>query len=93
MKTNEGPNAAGGSRNAPDTRRRSIGKQCLLAQGYLKKEIADQFTISEETVCTHCRHIYEKLHVNCREHAVAKVMPFEALPVFEPSTTSSVISN
>ncbi len=28
------------------------------------------------------------LHVNCREHAVAKVMPFDALPAIKPSAPS-----
>lgn len=65
----------------------------LLAHGFLKKEIADQLAISEETVRTHCRHIYEKLHVNCREHAVAKVMPFELMSTMNPTITSSVQSN
>lgn len=90
MKTNEGPNTAGGSSKAHEARRRSIGRHCRLAQGYLKKEIADQLAISEETVRTHCRHIYEKLHVNCREHAVAKVMPFELIPTMKPTITSAV---
>lgn len=51
----------------------------LLTHGFLKKEIADRLGISEETVRTHCSHIYEKLHVNCREHAVAKAIPLEVL--------------
>jgi DNA-binding NarL/FixJ family response regulator len=51
----------------------------LLAAGHFKKEIADHLGIAEDTVRTHCRSIYEKLHVNCREHAVAKTIPFAAL--------------
>ena len=44
----------------------------LLSQGYLYKEIADKLQISYRTVSTHLEHIYEKLHVHSRAHAVAK---------------------
>lgn len=44
----------------------------LLAQGYIYKEIADQLGISIETVRTHIRKIYEKLHVRSRTEAVAR---------------------
>jgi len=52
----------------------------LLAQGYLYKEIADQLGISFQTVNTHIRRIYEKLHVHSRSQAVAFFvqMPDEA---------------
>jgi len=43
-----------------------------LAQGHLYKEIADQLKISFETVRTHVRNIYEKLHVHSRTEAVLK---------------------
>jgi DNA-binding NarL/FixJ family response regulator len=42
----------------------------LLRVGLLYKQIADQLYISEYTVKTHCRHIYEKLHVTTRSAAV-----------------------
>lgn len=41
-----------------------------LREGLLYKQIADQLHISEYTVKTHCRHIYEKLHVSTRGTAV-----------------------
>jgi DNA-binding NarL/FixJ family response regulator len=44
----------------------------LLAKGYLYKEIADQLSISRETVHNHLRRIYEKLHVRSRTEAVVK---------------------
>ena len=46
----------------------------LLAQGYLYKEIADQLSISLDTVRTHIRRIYEKLHVRSRTEAVVKFL-------------------
>ncbi|HEY3862525.1 MAG TPA: response regulator transcription factor [Verrucomicrobiae bacterium] len=43
-----------------------------LAKGYAYKEIAGQLKISFETVRTHLRAIYEKLHVHSRTEAVLK---------------------
>jgi DNA-binding NarL/FixJ family response regulator len=47
----------------------------LLAKGYRYKEIADQHSISFETVRTHIHNIYEKLHVQSRTKALNKVFP------------------
>src|ERR1017187_3440248 len=46
----------------------------VLAKGYAYKEIADQLKISFETVRTHLRTIYEKLHVHSRTEAVLKYL-------------------
>jgi DNA-binding NarL/FixJ family response regulator len=43
-----------------------------LAKGFRNKEIADQLGVSMDTVRTHLRHIYEKLHVQSRTEAVLK---------------------
>ena len=43
-----------------------------LAKGYLCREIAERLKISCNTVNTHIRHIYEKLHVRTRTEAVIK---------------------
>jgi DNA-binding NarL/FixJ family response regulator len=45
-----------------------------LAKGYSNKEIADLLSVSLETVRTHLRHIYEKLHVHSRTEAVVKYL-------------------
>jgi DNA-binding NarL/FixJ family response regulator len=45
-----------------------------LAKGHLYKEIADALNISFETVRTHVRSIYEKLHVHSRTEAVLKYL-------------------
>jgi len=45
-----------------------------LAKGFAYKEIADQLKISFETVRTHVRSIYEKLHVHSRTEAVLKYL-------------------
>ena len=43
-----------------------------LAQGASYKEIADQLSVSIDTVRMNVRHIYHKLHVHSRGEAVAK---------------------
>lgn len=45
-----------------------------LAEGLAYKEIADRLKISFETVRTHVRSIYEKLHVHSRTEAVLKYL-------------------
>jgi DNA-binding NarL/FixJ family response regulator len=45
-----------------------------LAKGLAYKQIADQLDISINTIRTHLRHIYEKLHVQSRTEAVAKYL-------------------
>lgn len=44
----------------------------LVAEGYLNKEISDRLRLSEPTIATYIRRIYEKLHVHSREAAVGK---------------------
>jgi DNA-binding NarL/FixJ family response regulator len=46
----------------------------FLAQGYGSKEIADKLCITYDTVCSHLRHIYDKLHVRSRTQAVIKYL-------------------
>jgi DNA-binding NarL/FixJ family response regulator len=46
----------------------------LMVQGKSIKLIADASEISYETVRTHVKNIYSKLHVNCNTEAVSKAM-------------------
>ena len=45
-----------------------------LVDGLSYKKLAEKYFISISTVRTHIRHVYEKLHVNSKAQAVAKVL-------------------
>ena len=47
----------------------------LLMNGYSYKMIAAELTISIETVRTHIKRIYEKLHVHSASEAINKIFP------------------
>ena len=49
----------------------------LLSQGYPNKLIADKLNLSIDTVCSHLKHVFEKLHVNSRTEAVVRYMAFK----------------
>ncbi len=44
----------------------------LLSKGYSNKEIAEQLELSIDTVRSHLKHIYDKMHVRSRTEAVAR---------------------
>ena len=46
----------------------------LLSKGYSNKEIAERLAVSIETVRSHLRHAYEKLHVRSRAEAVGRYL-------------------
>jgi len=46
----------------------------LMAEGLVKKEIADALGISVHTVSTHMQRVYDKLHVTTNTGAVAKAL-------------------
>ena len=46
----------------------------LLVKGYRYKEIADALSIGYETVRSHLKNIYDKLHVHSRTEAVVKYL-------------------
>ena len=59
----------------PDPEGQAVrGVQLLerLAKGFSNKEIANLLNLSLDTVRTHLRHIYEKLHVHSRTEALAR---------------------
>lgn len=53
----------------------------LLAEGFVKKEIASQLCIRYSTVDTHVAHIYEKLHVSNAPSAVNQAHRLGLLPL------------
>jgi DNA-binding NarL/FixJ family response regulator len=52
----------------------------LLAKGYRYKEIADALSVSFETVRSHLKNIYEKLHVHSRTEAVVRYLRRQESP-------------
>src|SRR5450432_1229549 len=46
----------------------------LLTEGYSIKLIASELRIAYETVRSHLKNIYAKLHVNCGKEAIVKVL-------------------
>jgi DNA-binding NarL/FixJ family response regulator len=65
-------NVVGEKKNLLTAREQAV-LDCL-AQGLAYKQIGDQLNISINTIRTHLRHIYEKLHVQSRTEAVAKYL-------------------
>ena len=56
----------------------------LLSKGFANKEIADQLSISYQTVKVHVKHIYEKLHVRSRSEALMKFVSDHGFAPREP---------
>lgn len=52
--------------------RREAEVLAALASGYRYKEVADRLGVSHNTIRTHVRHIYEKLHVHGIQEAMAR---------------------
>ncbi len=46
----------------------------LLSKGFLYKEIAEKLEVSMDTVRSHLRKVYDKLHVHSRTEAVVKYL-------------------
>jgi DNA-binding CsgD family transcriptional regulator len=49
----------------------------LLSQGYPNKLIAGKLGLSIDTVCSHLKHVFTKLHVNSRTEAVVRYMAYK----------------
>jgi two-component system, NarL family, response regulator LiaR len=58
--------------SANDLSERELEILDFLAHGYRYKEIAEKLFLSIETVRTHIKNIYAKLHVNSRTNALLK---------------------
>jgi DNA-binding NarL/FixJ family response regulator len=52
-----------------------------LVDGFSYKKIAEKYFISIHTVRSHISSIYEKLHVNSKSQAVAKVLQPQQQPI------------
>lgn len=50
----------------------------LLSQGFPNKTIAEKLEISIDTVCSHLKHVFSKLHVSSRTEAVVRYMASKA---------------
>jgi DNA-binding NarL/FixJ family response regulator len=57
-----------------DLSQREIEVLQLLVKGHSTKIIASTLFVSFETVRSHLKNIYNKLHVNCGKEAIAKVL-------------------
>jgi DNA-binding NarL/FixJ family response regulator len=53
-----------------DLTARELGVLRLIRDGHRNKQIADQLSISENTVNFHIKNLVDKLHANDRTHAV-----------------------
>ena len=51
----------------------------LISQGYSNKMIADKLEVSIDTVCTHLRRVFAKLHVSSRTEAVVRYIASKTL--------------
>lgn len=49
----------------------------LLSKGYSNKAIADQLNLSVETIYSHLKRVYEKLHVHSRTEAVLRYLSLQ----------------
>jgi DNA-binding NarL/FixJ family response regulator len=66
-----------------DTVRLSVREEqilLLLSQGYSNKLIADKLELSIDTVCSHLKHVFYKLHVSSRTEAVVRYMASKSQP-------------
>ena len=62
----------------------------LMAKGYSNKEIAEELFITEATVITHIRHLYQKLEITeYRGHGGATFRVKAVLKYFEMQQNST----
>jgi DNA-binding NarL/FixJ family response regulator len=63
------PRPGGAEDNLTEREREILG---LMTKGYAEKEIADMMHVSVNTVKTHRKHIYQKLHIRSRAEVLLK---------------------
>ena len=68
------------SKSAAELSRREREILELVSRGYGNKEIADQLSVSVETVRHHLKRVYEKFHVHSRSEAVVKFLGLDKRP-------------
>jgi DNA-binding NarL/FixJ family response regulator len=61
-------------RNQYNLTERELEVLQLLSKGHSTKAIADKLSIAFNTVRSHLKNIYAKLHVNCGKEAIAKAL-------------------
>ena len=69
------------AKDRDETMRLSVREEqilLLLSQGYSNKLIADKLALSIDTVCSHLKHVFYKLHVSSRTEAVVRYMASKA---------------
>jgi DNA-binding NarL/FixJ family response regulator len=69
------------AKDRDETMRLSVREEqilLLLSQGYSNKLIADKLELSIDTVCSHLKHVFYKLHVSSRTEAVVRYMASKA---------------
>jgi DNA-binding NarL/FixJ family response regulator len=71
------------ARTRDETIHLSVREEQILAhlcQGYSNKQIAGKLELSIDTICSHLKHVYEKLHVSSRTEAVVRYLASKTTP-------------
>lgn len=71
------PNTKAGSYGGVSLTQREREVLNLISRGYANKEVADQLSITVETIRYHLKNVYDKFHVHSRTEAVVKFLGME----------------
>lgn len=64
-------------KKTPESLRLTVREEQILlqlSQGFSNKQIADKLGVTIDTVCSHLKHVFGKLHVSSRTEAVVRYM-------------------